>query len=208
MHLSSHQTLHWGLTQYADALAQQEELVRLRIQKKIPNTLILTEHHPIYTLGRRPESEKNILKTNHIPVFYTNRGGDITYHGPGQIVGYAIIDLNQSRDLHAYLRLLEEVIIDSLSHIGLRSERRPGKTGIWINNKKIAAIGIAVKQWVTYHGFALNIDNDLTPFQDIIPCGIPQEEGSVTSIKQECPHASYTLHELEKIIASAFWKVF
>ena len=118
-----------------------------------------------------------------IETFQSNRGGDITYHGPGQLVGYPILSLQHRRDLHAYLRDLEEAVIRALRHFGLESTRREGKTGIWLETRKICAIGVAVKSWVTYHGFALNVDPDLSHFNGIVPCGIT--DGTVTSMKRE-----------------------
>ena len=125
-----------------------------------------------------------LLEKAGIEVHKTNRGGDITYHGPGQLVGYPIISLRARPDLHAYLRSLEEVIIQTIADFGLTGERRAGKTGIWLGHRKIAAIGIAVKGWITYHGFALNVSTDLNHFSGIVPCGIT--DGTVTSMEREC----------------------
>jgi lipoyl(octanoyl) transferase len=115
----------------------------------------------------------------------TNRGGDITYHGPGQIVGYPILSLATRKDLHAYLRFLEQVLINSIGAMGLAAARREGKTGIWLGQRKIAAIGVAVRRWVTYHGFALNVNANLSHFGGIVPCGITATEGTVTSMHAE-----------------------
>ena len=187
--------LDWGITHYNKALAKQRQLVTQRINGEISDTLIFTEHHPVYTLGVRKSSSDNILwnpeklRNQGIAIAKTNRGGDITYHGPGQIVGYPIISLHHKKDLHTYLRTLEQVLINTLGHHGLACNRLEGKTGIWLcdkkSNRKIAAMGIAVKQWTTYHGFALNVNTNLNHFQGIIPCGITTAEGKVTSIKQE-----------------------
>ena len=155
----------------------------------VENTLVFTEHTPVYTIGRRKDAKQHLLWSHPkldaegIDVIYTNRGGDITYHGPGQIVGYAIISLNKRRDLHEYLRNLEEVVIRTLKTFNLTASRRPGKTGIWLGARKICAIGIAVRNWVAYHGFALNINPNLAHFSGIVPCGIT--DGSVTSLCKE-----------------------
>ncbi|MFM8336195.1 MAG: lipoyl(octanoyl) transferase LipB, partial [Opitutaceae bacterium] len=133
----------------------------------------------------------------------TGRGGDITYHGPGQIVGYPIVSLAQSRDLHAYLRFLEQVVIDALAELGLAGTRRDGLTGIWIGPRKIAAIGVAARRWVTYHGFALNLDPDLTPFSGIVPCGIPSAQGTVTSVAAELGRAPEAA-KVKRLLADAF----
>src|SRR5690606_15550204 len=120
-----------------------------------------------------------------IEVVQTNRGGDITYHGPGQLVGYLIVSLEKSRDLHRFLREMEQALINALGMIGLAAARRKGMTGIWLDKRKIAAMGVAVRQWVTCHGFALNVSNDLDPFGGIVPCGIDAKQGSVTSMEKE-----------------------
>lgn len=183
--------LDWGRTRHADAWAAQNELVRRRIAGEIADTLVFTEHEPVYTVGLRSGAERNLvwdeaqLHAAGIEVVKTNRGGDITYHGPGQIVGYPIVSLDRRRDLHAYLRLLEQVLINSAGTLGLAAARREGKTGIWLGPRKLAAIGVAVKRWVTYHGFALNVHPDLRHFQGIVPCGIAAADGTVTSMQAE-----------------------
>lgn len=179
----------WGRTHYQSALSQQKELVEQRISGTVGNTLIFTEHYPVYTIGRRKNAVQNLVWTSKklaakdIEVVHTNRGGDITYHGPGQIVGYMIVSLSKSHDLHAYLRNIEEVIIRTLNTFDLKASRRKDKTGIWISTRKICAIGIAVRTWVTYHGFALNLNPDMSHFSGIIPCGIT--DGTVTSMHRE-----------------------
>lgn len=205
--------IDWGLTHYEDAFKKQLECVQSRIDSKIQDSLILTEHHPVYTLGKRKDSEKNLiwspqtLQAHGITLAHTNRGGDITHHGPGQLVGYPIINLQKSKDLHQYLRNLEQVLINALQHLGLSTTRNPGKTGIWIDNRKIAAIGVAVKQWVTYHGFALNINNNLEHFDGIVPCGIPSSEATVTSLQKEL-RCNLDLQKIKNTIALEFWNIF
>ncbi len=200
-------TLDWGRTGYADAWQRQEDLVARRNAGEIGDTLVFTEHNPVYTLGVRKGAEANMiwdeaeLARRGIEVHKTNRGGDITYHGPGQIVGYPIINLAARKDLHAYLRLLEQVMINTVGTFGLAATRREGKTGIWLGTRKIAAIGVAVKKWTTYHGFALNVDADLAPFGGIVPCGIT--DGTVTSMKQELGTAP-SPEEMKRVLAAEF----
>ena len=180
----------WGRTNYSDALEQQKALVQQRINGQIGDTLIITEHNPVFTTGMRKNVSKHLiwspkqLSKRGIEFFKSNRGGDITYHGPGQIVVYPIFSLQARKDLHAYLRDLELVVIRTLSHFNLVTSRRDGKTGIWLeNHRKICAIGVAVRSWVTYHGLALNVNTDLSYFKGIVPCGIT--DGEVTSIAKE-----------------------
>ncbi len=206
-------TLDWGRTGYADAWRRQEEQVARRNAGEIGDALVFTEHHPVYTLGVRKGAETNVLwdsaelARRGIEVVTTNRGGDITYHGPGQIVGYPIVNIAARKDLHAYLRFLEQVLIDSVGTFGLVAARREGMTGIWRGPRKIAAIGVAVKKWTTFHGFALNVNNDLTPFTGIIPCGISAAEGTVTSMKTELGR-DLDLAEVRRVLATEFWRQF
>jgi lipoyl(octanoyl) transferase len=143
-------------------------------------------------------------------VVKSNRGGDITYHGPGQIVGYPIVSLATRRDLHAYLRFLEQVLIDALGSLGLAVTRREGMTGIWLGQRKIAAIGVAVRRWVAYHGFALNVAPDLAHFGGIVPCGIDSNDGTVTSMRAELGRV-VDLAEVKTVLAREFrdqWTAF
>ncbi len=203
----------WGLTEYNAAFERQKALVERRIQNLAPDTLVFTVHKPVYTVGVRPGAERHLVWSDQerqargIAVEHTNRGGDITYHGPGQIVGYPIIDLRARQDLHGYLRDLEQVLINALGALGLAAGRREGKTGIWLQERKIAAIGVAVRQWVTYHGFALNVDPDLAAFAGIVPCGIVETDGTVTSVKRELG-AAPPLQEVQALLAKEFGEVF
>lgn len=203
-------TQDWGRTGYAEAWTRQKELVDLRIGDRIGDTLVFTEHQPVFTLGLRAGAEGHLvwpearLATEGISVVKTNRGGDITYHGPGQIVGYPIVSLAAHRDLHAYLRFLEQVLINSLGSLGLAASRREGKTGIWLGRRKIAAIGVAVRRWVTYHGFALNVDPQLEHFRGIIPCGISASEGDVTSMRAELG-TEIDLTEVKDVLTTEIW---
>lgn len=203
-------TVHdWGRTEYGEAWRRQGEAVAQRILGEIGDTLIFTEHAPVFTLGMRAGADANLIWNEEqvaqksIAVVKTNRGGDITYHGPGQIVGYPIISLASHKDLHAYLRFLEQVLIDALSSFGLPATRRDGKTGIWLGPRKIAALGVAVRRWVTYHGFALNVNTDLSHFGGIIPCGISASDGSVTSLQAEFGR-TFDCAEVRSVVAAAF----
>ena len=173
-----------GLVPYAEALSWQRDLAQSRIEGRLPNDLLLLlEHPPVVTLGRTSQ-ESHVLRPAGVEVFEVERGGDVTFHGPGQLVGYPIIDLSgYKQDLHWYLRTLEQALIDALATLGIPGERNPGYTGVWTNGRKIASIGVHVKKWVTWHGFALNVATDLAEFQRIVPCGIPGVE--MTSVERE-----------------------
>ena len=208
--------LDWGRTAYRDACDRQVALVEQRIAGEIGDTLVFTEHEPVFTLGLRSGAESHLvwnaerLAREGVVVEKTNRGGDITYHGPGQIVGYPIVSLAAHRDLHAYLRLLEEVVIAALASLGLAATRRDGLTGIWIGRRKIAAIGVAVRRWVAYHGFALNVDPDLAHFGGIVPCGIAAADGTVTSLRAEVGR-EVAVTDVKRALEQAFraqWSVF
>ena len=202
-------TLDWGRTRYEAAWRTQDELVVRRIAEEIGDTLVFTEHEPVYTIGLRSGAEKNVvwdpvhLAREGIEVVKTNRGGDITYHGPGQIVGYPIVSLASRKDLHEYLRFLEQVMINTVGTFGLVATRREGKTGIWIGTRKVAAIGVAVRRWVTYHGFALNVNVDLMHFQGIVPCGISATDGTVTSLQAELGR-ELDIAEVKNVLAIEF----
>jgi len=208
--------IDWGQTRYLEGLDQQERLLVKRIAGDVPDTLVLTEHAPVYTVGLRSGATRHLLwDQSHlaqvgIELAETNRGGDITYHGPGQLIGYPIVSLASHRDLHAYLRFLEDVLIGTTAKFGLVATRREGKTGIWIGKRKIAAIGIAVRRWVAYHGVALNVEPNLAHFDGIIPCGIASEEGTVTSLAAELPRPP-SMDEVKVTFAAQFlgrWKTF
>lgn len=178
-----------GLTPYKEAWDLQKRLVKMRYQGKVPDLLLITEHEPVITMGRATQKENLLvsreeLKERNIELHMIERGGDITFHGPGQAVVYPIIDLStRGKDLHGYLRDLESVIIDTLAEYGLTGTTKKGLTGVWVNNHKLAAIGVAVTRWVTYHGLALNVSTDLDYFKLINPCGITQfPVGSISSM--------------------------
>ncbi len=176
------------------------------------DTLVFTEHNPVFTLGARPGAVKHVLwnakalKKHGVEVTEASRGGDVTYHGPGQLVGYPIVSLEPRRDLHEYLRVLEQTIINALGCLGLATARRPGQTGVWVGRRKIAAIGVAVRSWVAWHGFALNVDGDLTPFTGIVPCGLGPEVGEVTSLEKELGKEKLPpKDEIKQVLAREFW---
>ncbi len=159
-----------GRRHYADALAIQTAR-RDAVLAGAEDHLLLVEHWPVITLGRRGD-ERHVL-TASAPVVRVNRGGDVTYHGPGQLVGYPIVDLTRrGADVHAYLRDLEAVVIDVAAEFGVVATRRPGFTGVWVGNDKLAAIGVGIRRWVTMHGFALNVADLRAPFSAIVPCGL------------------------------------
>jgi len=179
-----------GIVGYADALALQRQLVEDRREQRIGDTLLLLEHPHVLTLGVRGDGGRShvlatadALAARGVEVYETGRGGDITYHGPGQLVGYPILDLKPDRcDVHRYVRDLEEVLIRVLAEYGIRSARVPGLTGVWVGTEKVAAIGVRISRWITSHGFALNVSTDLDYFNLIVPCGIADR--GVTSVSR------------------------
>ena len=169
---------------YRAAIRLQERLVALKQQNSLSDILLFVEHPHVYTLGRGGK-EANVLAAGDVPVHRTSRGGDVTYHGPGQLVVYPIVDLRSKlrKDVHRYVRNLEQSAIQTLADFNIAATRRPPHTGIWIDDRKIAAIGVAVRRCITYHGLALNVNTDLSYFQRIIPCGLAWAE--VTSMQKE-----------------------
>ena len=180
-------SIRWlGRVTFGDALAMQEKLVaEKRADQSSGDELLLLEHEPVYTIGRTPD-QSSLRGGAHLPypLFPINRGGQATYHGPGQLIGYPIIDLRAcGQDLHRYLRWLEALLVETLAEVGLAATTRPGLTGVWIEDRKIASIGVGVRHWITMHGFALNVCGDLAPFDQIVPCGIANV--AMTSIERE-----------------------
>ena len=195
-----------GRLSYADALDLQKETVRRRVAKEIPDTLILVEHPPVITMGKMSKAEHIVGQRADVEVVKTPRGGDVTYHGPGQIVGYPIVDLTAiNLDLKKYLEKLEEVMIRAAAIYGVTAGRLAGMTGAWVGDRKIGAIGVRVEKWVTSHGFALNANTDLSGFDLIIPCGLRGK--GVTSIAREIGR-DVDLDELRRSVAAIFGKVF
>ncbi|HXW95342.1 MAG TPA: lipoyl(octanoyl) transferase LipB [Nitrososphaerales archaeon] len=175
--------LDFGRMEYGKALRLQKELVAMRAKGEIPDTLVLVEHDHVITLGRKTTPAN--FKAQEIPVFEVERGGDATYHGPGQLVGYPIVLLTD-HDVRRHVRNMEEAIIRSARAYGIEGERLEGHPGIWVGGRKLASIGVAVTDWVTYHGFALNVNTDLSFFEHIRPCGLdPSAMTSMQRIKGE-----------------------
>ena len=200
-----------GFIDYKEAWDLQKEIFSKRVSGEVEDYLFLLEHPNTYTLGKTAHKEnlkgsEHYLKENKISVYDIDRGGDITYHGPGQIVGYPIIDLNNwFKDTHKYLRALEEVIIKTCSEYGLDCGRNPKHTGVWKDDRKIAAIGIKVSRWITMHGFAFNVNTDLNLFNGIIPCGI--QDKSVTSLSKEL-NIEISIQEVKEKLLKNFSDVF
>lgn len=203
--------INLGLEPYKKIWDFQHKLHNLRIEGKINDVLILLEHSNVYTLGKVTKRDHLLvspqkLTEEKIDLFEIDRGGDITYHGPGQIVGYPIIKLDDLyQDIHRYLRELEEVIIQTLKIYGVESGRNPKFTGVWVGDEKIAAIGIKVSRWVTMHGFAFNINTDLSYFGKIIPCGISDK--GVTSLEKILGQ-KISIEEVKKHLVENFMKIF
>lgn len=201
-----------GLVPYAEGLELQASLVRQRREGEIPDTLLLLQHPHVITMGSGAHEENILLGPEEraargIELHAAGRGGDVTYHGPGQLVGYPILDLKPDRcDLHQYLRDLEEVLILTLGDFGLRAGRREGLTGVWVEDRKLAAIGVRVSSgWITSHGFALNVSTDLAFFDAIVPCGI--REYGVGSISGEL-RRDVGMQEVESRVVAHFTEVF
>ena len=175
-----------GRMEFADALALQEEIVaKKREDRSLGDELLLLEHEAVYTIGRTPD-KSSLLASAHLPhsLFAINRGGQATYHGPGQLMGYPIIDLRRcGQDLHRYLRWVEQLLIELLVDYGITASRRESLSGVWVGQRKIASIGVGVRHWITMHGFALNVCDDLSAFNYIIPCGI--NNVAMTSMEKE-----------------------
>jgi len=184
------QVLDLGTAPYRDVWARQLALVEQRQTGQAPDTLIVVEHPHVFTLGRRRESKQNVLAPGDVEVLEIERGGDVTYHGPGQLVAYPIVLLQEDeRDLHAFLRNLEQAVIETCARAGVVTDREPGKTGVWttteLGRKKLCSMGIACRKWVTFHGLALNVTTDLSYFARINPCGF--EATVMTSLEKLAP---------------------
>ena len=194
-----------GLVEYPQALALQESFVEQRRREEGSDTLLLLEHPPVFTLGRGAD-ESFVLNPQHVPVHRVGRGGQVTFHGPGQLVGYPILALpRHRRDVHAYIRSLENVLIETLAVYGLQAHHRDGLTGVWLGEQKIASIGIGIRRWVTFHGFALNVDPNLSYFNDIIPCGLHGVR--MTSMAQALGHP-IALDKVKSRLAEIFTQTF
>ena len=195
-----------GTIDYAGALALQETIVRARQLDRIGDTLLLLEHPHVYTLGRGADERYLIARRAGVPVHRVSRGGQVTYHGPGQLIGYPILKLEgAARDVHRYLRALEDVMIDSLARIEIAAARRPGLTGVWADSRKIGSIGVGIRRWVTLHGFALNVCPDLSFFDAIVPCGI---RGCVMTSIAALGHTEISLPGFAEVTEQVFAQVF
>jgi lipoyl(octanoyl) transferase len=193
-------SVRWlGRLSFAEAVELQEKLVaEKRAGRSSADELLLLEHDPVYTIGRTPE-QSSLRGASHLPhpLFTINRGGQATYHGPGQLIGYPIIDLRRcGQDLHRYLRWLEDLLVETLGTVGIAAQTRGGLTGVWVADRKIASIGVGVRHWITMHGFALNVCGDLSPFAHIVPCGIANV--TMTSIEEETGRA-YGVGEVARV---------
>ena len=214
--------LDLGLRRYAEALSFQRRLAAARIARRVAHdVLVLVEHPPVITLGRSTKAgnllaTEALLAARGVELYEVERGGDVTFHGPGQLVAYPIVDLTEHKqDLHWYLRQVEDVIIRGVAPFGVVAERNPGKTGVWTNGRKLASIGVHARSWVTWHGFALNVGTDLSYFDLMVPCGIA--DVVMTSVTREllddasgtgvAPYPSLG-HDVRESVVQAFGQVF
>jgi lipoyl(octanoyl) transferase len=203
-------TLQVGRLPYRSALGLQERLLEER-RLRTGDILLLLEHPPVITMGRGARPEHLLLGAEElarrgVELAQISRGGDVTWHGPGQLVGYPICDLDLlGRDLHRYLRLLEELLIDTLAAFGIRGERQEGKTGVWVAGAKIASIGVGVRRWISWHGFALNVSADLAGFAAIVPCGL---SGVTMTSLEKLLGRTVSLAEVETQVIHSFAKIF
>lgn len=187
----------WGVLDYEDALERQRGLVTLRQRGSCGDVIVVVEHPHVITLGRRREALANVVAAADVPVVEIERGGDVTYHGPGQVVIYPIVQLEEDeRDLHLFLRNLEEGIIKTVARYGIEAGREEGKTGVWYQGRKLASMGIACRKWVTFHGLALNVNTDLSYFQRINPCGF--ESSVMTSVSAELQNKPIDIERLKR----------
>ena len=205
--------VHLGLVPYATALELQRAVARARISGAIAHdVLLLLEHPPVVTLGRSSKAKNLVaspalLAARGVELFEAERGGDVTFHGPGQLVGYPIVNLRRHKqDLHWYLRQVEEVLIRALDAIGIAAERSEGRTGVWTEGRKIASIGVHARDWVTWHGFALNVATDLSYFDLMVPCGLAGV--TMTSVARELGAEAPGIDAVAENVARAFGEVF
>lgn len=187
--------LDLGIKDYQETLDLQYQLVEKRVANEIEDTLILVEHPHVITMGRKGK-EENIFD-HTIPLYKVERGGDVTYHGFGQIVGYPIIDFRSKKDVDKFLRALEEIIILTLKKYQIEATRKNKYTGVWIDEKKIASIGVSFKNWVSYHGFSLNVSTDLSYFLKLNPCGL---DGDIMTSMTNLTNKSYSMDEIKETL--------
>ena len=192
-----------GQRPYQEVWAYQKEIQAKRIAGEIEDTFLMVEHEPVYTLGKNA-NENHLLQSRNqsVDVFNIERGGDITFHGPGQLVGYPILDLsNYKKSISWYMRILEQIIIDTVSEFGIEAKRIEGLTGVWVGDEKIAALGVRIRRWVTMHGFSINVNTDLTFYDGIIPCGI--FDHGITSMEQLLCRPQ-DMEKVKKVVRSKF----
>ena len=192
-----------GQRPYQEVWAYQKEIQAKRIAGEIEDTFLMVEHEPVYTLGKNA-NENHLLQSRDqsVDVFNIERGGDITFHGPGQLVGYPILDLsNYKKSISWYMRILEQIIIDTVSEFGIEAKRIEGLTGVWVGDEKIAALGVRIRRWVTMHGFSINVNTDLAFYDGIIPCGI--FDHGITSMEQLLCRPQ-DMEKVKKVVRSKF----
>tara|TARA_B110000014_G_C20072696_1_gene559607 strand:+ start:224 stop:862 length:639 start_codon:yes stop_codon:yes gene_type:complete len=201
---TAYNILDLGMSRYEDAWNLQKQLQSQRISGQIEDHLLLVEHFPVYTLGKNsPKEHLLVQESESISIIQTDRGGNITFHGPGQLVGYPILDLNHyKKSVSWYMRELEQLIIDVLKEYNINAGRKKGLTGTWVRDKKIAALGVRISKWVTMHGFSLNINPDLKYYQGIIPCGI--SEYGVTSMAKILGENVPSMMEIKETLVKHF----
>ena len=203
----SHNILDLGLSDYKDTWKLQKKLQSKRILGEIEDHLLLVEHPPVFTLGKNASKQHIINNSEDVSIIQTDRGGNITFHGPGQLVCYPILDLNHyKRSITWYMRELEQLIIDVLGEYDIKASRKKGLTGTWVKDKKIAALGVRISRWVTMHGFSLNINPDLNFYKNIIPCGI--KEYGVTSMAKIMGNEVPSMDEVKGKMTKHFTKNF
>ena len=203
----SHNILDLGVSDYNDTWKLQKKLQSKRILGEIEDHLLLVEHPPVFTLGKNASKQHIINNSEDVSIIQTDRGGNITFHGPGQLVCYPILDLNHyKRSITWYMRELEQLIIDVLGEYGIKASRKKGLTGTWVKDKKIAALGVRISRWVTMHGFSLNINPDLNFYKNIIPCGI--KEYGVTSMAKIMGNEVPSMDEVKTKMTKHFTKNF
>jgi lipoate-protein ligase B len=195
-----------GVVDYDDALAMQTAVLAARIEGSVGDTLLMMEHPHVFTLGRGADERFIVANTDEVPIRRVSRGGEVTYHGPGQLIGYPILKLEgRDRDVTRYLRSLEAAMIDALAKFGIEAGRRDGMTGVWVGARKIASIGVGIRRWTTWHGFALNVSTDLSYFDSIVPCGI---EGCRMTSVCEVTNRAVSVHEFAEVMRESFTRVF
>ena len=203
----SHNILDLGLSDFIETWELQKKLQTKRILNEIGDHFLLVEHPPVYTLGKNAPKKHLLNLVKDVSVVQTDRGGNVTFHGPGQLVGYPILDLNHyERSITWYMRKLEQLIIDILGDYGIMAKRKKGLTGVWVKDKKIAALGVRISKWVTMHGFSININPDLGYYKSIIPCGI--EDYGITSMAKIMGDEVPTMDEIKLKVINHFSRNF